>query len=86
MGTVPDALHAIGKTGLTLVGHFTLPDAAWWDDFYTPMQRRIEELRRRYLGDAEALAVLDQLAQAPEMHRRHSDHYAYEFFIAQRVE
>lgn len=86
MGTVPDALHAIRKTGLTLVGHFTLSDAAWWNDFYTPMQRRIEELRRRYLGDAAALAVLDQLAQEPEMHRRHSDHYAYEFFIAQRVE
>lgn len=84
MGRVPDVLAAIGKTGFALIGHFTLPDEAWWDDFYTPMERRIEELRGRYAGDAEAISVLDQLAQEPQMHRRHSDCYAYEFFVARR--
>ncbi|HSN92191.1 MAG TPA: class I SAM-dependent methyltransferase [Anaeromyxobacteraceae bacterium] len=84
MGRVPDVLAAIGGTGFSLVGHFTLPDEAWWDDFYGPMERRVEELRGRYAGDAEALRILDQLAQEPAMHRRHSDHYAYEFFVARR--
>lgn len=32
----------------------------------------------------KALGILDRLAQEPEMHRRHSDCYAYEFFIARR--
>ena len=32
----------------------------------------------------EALAVLDQLAQEPGMHRQHPDHYAYEFFVVHR--
>jgi SAM-dependent methyltransferase len=84
MGRVPNVLAAIDRTGFSLVDHFTLPDEAWWDDFYTPMERRIEVLRGKYTGDAEALAVLDQLAQEPEMHRRHSDYYAYEFFGARR--
>jgi hypothetical protein len=69
-GTVADDLAAIGRSGLSLLGHFTLPDEAWWDDFYTPMERRIGELRGKYAGDLEALAVLDQLAREPEMHRR----------------
>jgi SAM-dependent methyltransferase len=86
MGRVPDILAAIDKSGLSLVGHFTLPDEAWWDDFYTPMLLRIEELRGKYAADAEALAVLDQLAQEPAMHQRHSDYYAYEFFVVRRVE
>ena len=84
MGWVPDVLAVIGRTGFSLRGHFTLPDEAWWDDFYTPMEQRIEELRGKYASDAESLAVLDQLAQEPEMHRRHSDYYAYEFFVARR--
>lgn len=33
----------------------------------------------------EALAVLDQLAQEPEMHRRYSDYYAYEFFVVRSL-
>lgn len=82
MGKVSDALAAIGRCGFSLVGHFTLPDEAWWDDFYTPMQSRIEELRGKYATDSDAIAVLDQLAQEPELHRRHAEYYAYEFFVA----
>lgn len=86
MGRVPDVLAAIERSGFSLIDHFTLPDEAWWDDFYTPMEIRIEELRGKYRADDEALAVLNQLAQEPEMHRKYSDCYAYEFFVARRVE
>jgi SAM-dependent methyltransferase len=85
MGWADDVVAAIGNQGFELLGHFTLPDEAWWDDFYTPMQQRIEALRGTYANDAEASAVLDQLAQEPEMHRRYSDYYAYEFFIVRRA-
>lgn len=84
MGTVADVLAMIDRSAFSLLGHFTLSDEAWWDDFYTPMERRIEALRRKYSHDVEALAVLDQLATEPEMHRRHAAYYAYEFFIARR--
>lgn len=84
MTWVADDLAAIRDSGFDLVGHFTLPDEAWWDDFYTPMEARIAELRTEYHHDQEALAILDQLAEEPEMHRRHSAFYAYEFFVARR--
>jgi SAM-dependent methyltransferase len=76
MGTVEDDLAAIREGGFELLGHFTLPDEAWWDDFYTPMELRIASLRDTYAGDAEALAILDRLAEEPEMHRRHAGLYA----------
>lgn len=85
MGRVSDAVAAIGRCGFSLIDHFTLPDEAWWDDFYTPMETRIAELRRKYQDDREAAAVLDQLADEPEIHRRYNEHYAYEFFVARRV-
>lgn len=84
MGSVPNVLATIDKSGFSLIGHFTLPDEAWWDDFYTPMGIRIMELRDKYANNDEALAVLDQLAQEPEMHQRYSDYYAYEFFVLRR--
>ena len=84
MGWLDDDLATIVESGLDLVGHFTLPDEAWWDNFYTPMETRITELRGKYANDIEALGILDQLAEEPEMHRRHSDYYGYEFFVARR--
>jgi SAM-dependent methyltransferase len=84
MGWLDDDVAAIQDCGFDLVGHFTLPDEAWWDDFYTPMEARIAELRGKYANDDEASAILDRLAEEPEMHRRYSDFYAYEFFVARR--
>lgn len=84
MGWVDDVVAAIENCGFEQLGHFTLPDEAWWSDFYTPMLNRIEELRGRYANDGEASAVLEQLAQEPAMHRCHSEYYAYEFFVARR--
>lgn len=85
MGWLDDDLTAIRDGGFELVGHFTLPDEAWWDDFYTPMEARIAELRDQYAGDVEALAILARLAREPDLHRRHADCYAYEFFVARRT-
>lgn len=82
MGRLEDDLAAIQESGLELVGHFTLPDEAWWDDFYTPMETRIAELREKYSADAAASAALEQIAEEPRMHRLHCDFYAYEFFVA----
>ncbi|WP_040418754.1 SAM-dependent methyltransferase [Desulfonatronospira thiodismutans] len=84
MGWVGDDVASILDCGFDLVGHFTLPDEAWWEDFYTPMEARIESLRSKYAGDDEVSAILDQLAREPEMHRLYCDYYAYEFFVARR--
>jgi SAM-dependent methyltransferase len=85
MGQADEVLAAIEKCGFELLGRFTLPDEAWWDDFYTPMEHRIDELRCKYGNDTESLAILEQLSQEPEMHRRYSDYYAYEFFVARSL-
>ncbi|MCC6144597.1 MAG: methyltransferase domain-containing protein [Candidatus Hydrogenedentes bacterium] len=84
MGRAADIAVVIDQSGFSLLDHFPLPDEAWWEDFYTPMERRIAELREVYSGDAEALEVLDQLAQEPELHRKYSSCYAYEFFVARK--
>ena len=82
MGSSGDIVAALEMHGYELLGCFTLPDEAWWTDFYTPMEQCIVELRKKYAGYGHPLAVLDQLAKEPEMHRQYSDFYAYDFFVA----
>jgi len=84
MGRLEDDLAAIRDGGFDLAGHFTLPDEAWWEDFYTPMEARIAELRDQCSGDVAASAALEQIAEEPRMHRLHRDFYAYQFFVARR--
>lgn len=84
MGRVEDVVSLLRANGWSIVDHFDLPDEAWWEDFYSPMEQRIEALREKYAHDPEALAALDEVAKEPQMHRRSGHHYGYTFFIARR--
>lgn len=81
MGGVEDLFQLIERSRFDLVAHFTLPDEAWWDDFYTPMEARVARLKLEYRDDPEALDILAGIGREPQLHRLHSDCYAYEFFV-----
>ena len=84
MGRVEEVIALIGAAGFELMGHFTLSDEAWWEDFYTPMEHQVQALRERYRDYPAALAMLVEIGQEPDFHRRYGDCYAYEFFVARR--
>jgi SAM-dependent methyltransferase len=64
-----------------VVGSFVLPAAAWWDEYYSPMQERIAELRARLPGDPVVAEVAAGAEAEIEMFRRHSDCYSYEVYV-----
>lgn len=69
--------------GYELRGHFTLPDAAWWDDYYAPLAEKLPKLRQKYRDDKEALDVVAATQREIEMRRQFGDSYGYEFFVGQ---
>jgi SAM-dependent methyltransferase len=81
----PEATLALAReAGFEVVGHFPLPFAAWWDDFYTPMEARVRAARAAHAGDPAARAALDAIAEEIELHRRFGAHYGYVFFVLRR--
>lgn len=85
MTDVAGTLALIARVGgYEMRGHFTLSDAAWWDDFYTPMEQRIAILRPKYAGEPEATTALDSIGAEIDLHRRFGTWYGYEFFVLRR--
>jgi len=70
--------------GYALAGHFTLPDAAWWDAYYTPLARRLPLMRKIYKGNDAALRIIETTEREIDLRRRYSDWYGYEFFVARK--
>lgn len=75
---------AVRAAGYAPLGHFTLPDRAWWDDYYGPLEAKLPALRVRYAGDAEALAVVEGTAREIDMRRRFAASYGYVFFVGRK--
>jgi SAM-dependent methyltransferase len=82
MADIETNLAIFEAAGYEVLGHLTLPEAAWWDDYYTPLAAKLPALRKRYRGDPDALAVVESTAREIEMRRRHPDAYGYESFVA----
>jgi hypothetical protein len=80
-----DNLAAIREAGYREVDHFILPESCWWDNYYGPMQKRLEMLKRKYAGDESAQKPLDETQQEIEMYRRYSAWYGYVFYLMQAL-
>ena len=60
---IPQKISQIIACGYELVGHFPLPEDAWWIEYYRPLEKRIQTLRKKFFSDSNAMAVLDQQQQ-----------------------
>jgi SAM-dependent methyltransferase len=81
MTDVPGCRAMIERAGYQLRGDFVLPASAWWDEYYTPLQARIEALALAHRGDPVVERVLDEQRREIAMYQRHGACYGYAFFV-----
>jgi SAM-dependent methyltransferase len=81
MGDVNACRDLVARCGYRLLGDFVLPESAWWDDYYAPMEARLAELAPSYQGDELARSVLDECVEEIAMYREFSDFYGYVFLV-----
>lgn len=79
-----DNLETIKRVGLSCEHSFVLPDSSWWLHYYTPLTKRVQELRDVYKDDSEAQTLLDYTMKEIEMHEKYSDTYGYVFYIIKK--
>lgn len=79
-------LEAIASRGYEVLGHFTLPEDAWWRHYYTPLAARLPELRRKYAAAPAALEIVTAHELEIEVRRLYGDYYGYEFFVCRRTD
>ena len=73
----------IKNEDFNIVSHFTLPKACWFD-FYSKMDKKIKELKKKYFNNKIALKIFENFEKESKMYRKYSDYYGYEFFIMQK--
>jgi len=84
MKTIGEVCQLAADSGYRVIDRFNLPDSAWWDDYYTPMLARLEELKRLNAGMAEAAEVYARCEAEIDMFRRYSVCYGYTFFVLRK--
>ena len=84
MTDVETALSAIRASDYELLGHFTVPESAWWTSYYHPVEERLGLLRQRHVGSAENLSMIESVQKEIDIYRRYCAYYGSVFFIMRR--
>jgi len=82
--TVREYLEQIPAGSYDVIGYFTLPDDAFWIDYYGPLENRIQELRPKYINDSRALEVLDAEQREIDLSRKYHEWYGSAFLAMQK--
>lgn len=82
--TIPETLGVIPRYGYRVIGHFPLPEDAWWEEYYCPLEERIRKLRKKYKKDPKALSLIEKEQQEINLYRKYSKWYGSVFFIMQK--
>jgi len=76
-------ISLIKDEGFNVLSHFTLPKSCWVD-FYSQMNKKIKQLKKKYHNNKTALEVFENCEKETKIYDKYSDYYGYEFFIMQR--
>jgi hypothetical protein len=82
MTDVEGNLARVRDAGYELVGHFRLAEAAWWDEYFGPLEAKLPALVEKYAGDDAAPASVDDTRLEIALRRRYPESFGYEFFVA----
>ncbi len=85
MADIESNLAAIKACGYKILGHFTLPESAWWDPYYLPLENRLRSFREKYATDPEKLEVIESVQIEIDHYRKYSSCYGYVFYLMQRL-
>jgi len=81
---IQDNLKVIDSLGYKQIDHFILPESSWWNDYYYPLEERVQNLYLKYHEDEDAMELLDFVQFEIDMFRKYADYYGYVFYIMQK--
>jgi len=86
MADVDSNLEAIRGCGFEIVGHFALPESAWLESYYLPLEDRLDSFRGIHATDPARMETIDAVQMEIDFYRRFSSYYGYIFFLMRRSE
>jgi len=84
IGEIPKKLKTISVCGYKLIEHFVIPEDIWWNEYYCPLEKRIQKLRKKYRDDPDALAILDKEQHWVDEFKKNPKYHGSVFFVMQK--
>lgn len=85
MDTIAGKIKVMEEAGYKILGHFTLPDDCWLDNYYIPLLNSHKDFMKKFGNNETAGMIVKRDIQEAEFYKKYKDYYSYGFYIAQKL-
>ena len=85
MGNLIEKRAQISKCGYELTDHFVLSEDIWWNEYYAPLEKKLNEIRAKHTSGQKTIAVLDDDQREIDTFKRDPQRYRSVFFVMRKV-
>ena len=75
----------IEECGYAPFGYFVLPESAWLESFYAPLEAKRAAFLEKHGQNEKARLVVEEFDKEVAMYREFKKYYGYVFYIARKV-
>lgn len=84
ISNITKKLELIPIYGYKLIDNFLLQEDVWWVEYYCPLEKRIQELRKKYGDDHEVIVILDKEQKEVDEFKKNPKFHGSVFFVMQK--
>jgi len=82
---VLEVLSRIPQHGYKLADTVSLPEDAWWIEFYKPMEEKMDALLQKYRNSSDALKLLNKYKREIKMVKKNPRNFSAAFYIMKKI-
>ena len=75
----------IGRSGFRLIRDFLLPNEAWWDQYYLPLEKRLFRLKKDHASNIRLMELIRYIEREIQIYAQFNDHFGYAFYIMKKT-
>jgi SAM-dependent methyltransferase len=85
LGDLIEKRRQISQSGYELTNHFVLSEDIWWNEYYAPLEEKLNEVRAKPASDQKTIAALNDDQREVDTFKRDRKRYRSVFFIMKKV-
>lgn len=83
--TMEEKLKVIRNSGYEPITHFELSEEAWLENYYNPMEERIESFLQKYNNSEDVKTFINLVHEEIEVYKQYHEYFNYVFYIAKKI-
>ena len=83
-GNIEEKLEHIASCGYDLLGYFLLSQETWWQEYFAPLERLVDEFQARHAADPAVCEELGRARMELDMFRQSPERISSVYFVLKR--